>query len=159
MLKRLRRFRIGNSYFPLCGGNQARPKVIDSRSILAGVQGFESLPPHSYFFNAKTVSCIISDLISGEPWRHSTANNLIQLLQPIIQQIHTRTQAPLQEGGRNRLNINRRWTQIHADNGYKGFKFRLVSRNTLLFDFVQISASIRVYLRLNNYTYYIFQQP
>jgi hypothetical protein len=30
----------------LCGGNQARPKVIDSRSILAGVQGFESLPPH-----------------------------------------------------------------------------------------------------------------
>jgi hypothetical protein len=30
----------------LRGGNQARPTVIDSRSILAGVQGFESLPPH-----------------------------------------------------------------------------------------------------------------
>ena len=30
-----------------CGDNQARPTVIDSRSILAGVQGFESLSPHS----------------------------------------------------------------------------------------------------------------
>ena len=29
-----------------CGDNQARPTVIDSRSILAGVQGFESLSPH-----------------------------------------------------------------------------------------------------------------
>jgi hypothetical protein len=28
------------------GDNQARPTVIDSRSILAGVQGFESLSPH-----------------------------------------------------------------------------------------------------------------
>ena len=31
------------------GDNQAKPTVIDSRSILAGVQGFESLPPHSIF--------------------------------------------------------------------------------------------------------------
>jgi hypothetical protein len=30
----------------LRGDNQARPTVIDSRSILAGVQGFESLSPH-----------------------------------------------------------------------------------------------------------------
>lgn len=32
------------------GDNQARPTVIDSRSILAGVQGFESLSPHSNQF-------------------------------------------------------------------------------------------------------------
>ncbi len=31
-----------------CGDNQARPTVIDSRSILAGVQGFESLSPHFF---------------------------------------------------------------------------------------------------------------
>ena len=32
----------------LAGDNQARPTVIDSRSILAGVQGFESLSPHLF---------------------------------------------------------------------------------------------------------------
>ncbi len=30
----------------LLDGNPKRPKVIDSRSILAGVRGFKSLPPH-----------------------------------------------------------------------------------------------------------------
>ena len=34
----------------VCGDNQARPTVIDSRSILAGVQGFESLSPHKFCF-------------------------------------------------------------------------------------------------------------
>ena len=34
----------------VCGDNQARPTVIDSRSILAGVQGFESLSPHKFSF-------------------------------------------------------------------------------------------------------------
>ncbi len=33
----------------LLKGNPKRPKVIDSRSILAGVQGFESLPLHPDF--------------------------------------------------------------------------------------------------------------
>ena len=47
---------IGLSRQIVSGDNQARPTVIDSRSILAGVQGFESLSPHK--------SCFIdSDLV------------------------------------------------------------------------------------------------
>ena len=40
-----------------CGDNQARPTVIDSRSILAGVQGFESLSPHILFLNEYPAAC------------------------------------------------------------------------------------------------------
>lgn len=43
-------FNKDNSASPHAGVTK-RPKVIDSRSILAGVQGFESLPPHQFTSN------------------------------------------------------------------------------------------------------------
>ena len=46
-----------------CGDNQARPTVIDSRSILAGVQGFESLSPHSSIFLHSDFALRLLDLI------------------------------------------------------------------------------------------------
>lgn len=36
-----------------CGGCRAWLKAMDSRSILVGVQGFESLPPHLFFLKKK----------------------------------------------------------------------------------------------------------
>ncbi len=46
-----------------CGDNQARPTVIDSRSILAGVQGFESLSPHSIALVFRIPSCYVMIII------------------------------------------------------------------------------------------------